>query len=298
MQTYDHLEIILVDDASPDRCGEICDRYAIQDSRIKVLHKQNGGAASARNAGLDAATGDFICFVDSDDVVEPHYVQHLHDHLMRNGADIAVCGFTRFTRTGGQPCLHMEPAAVYDRNGYLLKFLKHWTCSLLWNKLYRAETIGNLRMEEGHRIDDEFFTYQVVLNAKKIVVFEESLYSYRLRASSVMQSLAANEEKVMLDRLEYMQQRYAHVKEQAPELEDAYFADLLDSFTRYWGACHHLPNIQKRIRSCVKSKLIRIIRAKMPMKQKLAYLYQLFACPPGSNPLGSGENDLGEDLYM
>ena len=296
-QTYNRLEIILVDDASPDRCGEICDHYAMQDCRIKVIHKQNGGAASARNAGLDAATGDFICFVDSDDLVSPDYVQHLYDHLMCDGADIAVCGFSQFTRTGSQPCLQTEPVAVYERNEYLLEFLKHWTCSLLWNKIYRAETIGNLRMAEGHRIDDEFFTYQVVLNAKTIVVFEEPLYSYRLRASSVMQNLAAYEEKVMFDRLEYIQQRYAHIKTQAPELECAYFVDMLDSLTRYWGACQHLPNIQKIIVSCVKLKFIHIIQAKIPIKQKLTYLYKLFICSPGSNPLSTGDINVGDDLY-
>lgn len=92
-QTYLNLEIILVDDASTDNCPAICDDAARMDGRIKVIHKSNGGAASARNAGLNIITGDYVCFVDSDDYVDNKYIQRLVSALEQENADAAVCGF-------------------------------------------------------------------------------------------------------------------------------------------------------------------------------------------------------------
>lgn len=296
-QTYKSLEIILVDDQSPDRCGKICDYYAQQDPRVKVIHKKNGGAASARNAGLDAATGEYICFVDSDDLVSPNYIQYLLEHLTQENADIAVCGFSQFSKFESQLCEELEPVGKYNRNAYLLQFLKHWTCSLLWNKFYRREVVGDLRMVEGHRIDDEFFTYQVALHANKIVVFDECLYQYRLRASSVMRNVEAHESKIMLDRLEYMQQRYSHIKAQAPELETAFFVDMLDSFTRCWDCCLRFPSIKKRIRTWAKSSFFHIIQAPIPYKKKLVYIYKLFFCAAGNNPLHPQVSNASDDLF-
>ena len=91
-QTYRDLEIILVDDGSPDICPAICDAWAAKDSRIRVIHKENGGLSDARNAGLAIATGKYISFIDSDDYIEPTFIADLHDALSRSGADIAECG--------------------------------------------------------------------------------------------------------------------------------------------------------------------------------------------------------------
>lgn len=296
-QTYTNLEIILVDDESPDRCGEICDSYSQRDSRVKVIHKKNGGAASARNVGIEAAKGDYICFVDSDDVVLPEYIQHLYEHISQCGADIAVCSFVQFSKTKISQHKEMEPAGEYDRNAYLLQFLNSWTCSLLWNKIYRREIIGSLRMEEGHRIDDEFFTYQVVLAAKKVVVFHERLYQYRLRGSSVMRSVETYETCIMLDRIAYMQQRYVHVKAQAPELESVFFLDMLDSFTRYWAGCQNLPQVQHQIRSWANAHRIKILQTGMPAKRKLVYIYKLYCCAAGNCQLFDKNNDSSEELF-
>ena len=92
-QTYKNLEIILVDDGSPDNCPEMCDEWAKKDSRIKVIHKENGGVSSARNAGLDNSFGDYIGFVDSDDFIENDFYECLYDNLVENGADISFCTF-------------------------------------------------------------------------------------------------------------------------------------------------------------------------------------------------------------
>ena len=95
-QTYTNLEIILVDDGSPDNCGKICDEYAQNDSRIKVIHQENGGLSAARNAGLDIATGKYIGFVDSDDYAELNMFEELHKRIIENNADLSICGVKKF----------------------------------------------------------------------------------------------------------------------------------------------------------------------------------------------------------
>ena len=99
-QTYKNLEIILVDDGSPDRSGEVCDALAREDRRIRVIHKENGGLASARNAGIDAMTGEYAAFVDSDDYILPEMIRTLYDLCIRHQAQIACCGIERVTDRG------------------------------------------------------------------------------------------------------------------------------------------------------------------------------------------------------
>ena len=294
-QDYKNLEIIPVDDGSPDDCGAILDRLAAEDPRIKPIHKENGGAASARNAGIDAATGDYICFVDSDDKAEANYISHLVQTLETEQADIAVCGFYYWSQTDLTPCNGETPAGVYEDHAYLVQFVKDWSCSLLWNKLYRRETVGNVRMAEGHRVDDEYFTYQVVINARKVVVTTPHLYRYRLRKSSVMQDVSKTNESIMLDRIGYMIQRYDHIKTAVPELEDIFFLDALDNLIRYWMHSKDMPGAQKAIRAWVKAHRSRILKSNLSFKQKAAYFMALYMKKPQfcgeSNSLELEQND-------
>lgn len=278
-QTYENLEILLVDDGGKDRAPEICDRYAAKDGRIKVIHKPNGGAASARNAGLDAATGEYICFVDGDDAIDPHYVERLLDSVKEGDGDIGVCGFYNWTKTEKRE-VKQENTGTYSREGYLLRFLEDWTCSLLWNKIFCRDIIGDLRMAEGHKVDDEFFTYQVVMNCRRAVVTDTSLYSYRIRRSSVMQDMGPHQERVMLDRIEYVTTRYQNIAEKIPQIEPEFFQDALDTMTRYWVHSKDMPVAQKQIRQWVKAHTGRLLRMKLPLKQKLIYLYQLYITKP------------------
>lgn len=296
-QTHKDLEIILVDDQSPDRCPEICDAYARKDQRIRVIHKPNGGAASARNAGLDAARGAYICFVDSDDVVSVDYVEKLLKELTSAQADIAVCGFTQYTKTGQTVCADREHSGVYQRNEYLGQFLKNWTCALLWNKIFRSDVIGKLRMVEGHKIDDEFFTYQVVLNAEKIAVFDQPLYHYRMRRSSVMRDLCADGGRLLLDRIEYMQRRYGHVCDRAPQLKNDFFADLVDSYARYWTGCAQVPEAQKQIRKWTREHTGAILLSPLSWKQKLIYLNALVLRKAGGKALEQRDATQEQTLF-
>lgn len=289
-QSYHNLEIILVDDASPDRCGEICDNYAVRDSRIKVIHKENGGAASARNAGLDAATGEYICFVDSDDVVAPQYIQQLYDILHRTRSDVAVCGFTILTKESNdlQPS---EPVGIYSGHEYLTLFLKHWSCALIWNKIYRRSVIGAIRFAEGHRIDDEFFTYRLFVNGGRVVVFEDALYYYRQRSSSVMKADETYRERMFSDKVAYLTERYACISNAVPTLADDFLADLLDSFIRFWRQSAKMPLVSSAIRQWILKNMGLIVKSKLGWKFKCIMIYELLLSDPDSKiyqdvPLG------------
>ena len=276
-QTHRELEIILVDDASPDNCPRLCDRYAAQDSRVRAVHKPNGGAASARNAGLDAATGDYICFVDGDDWVDPDYVNHLLDTV--GDADIGICGFYRSTKSKNEPHAPEQPGKL-SAEAYLLRFLSDWSCSLLWNKIYRRETIGDIRMAEGHAIDDEFFTYLVVMNSKNVAISPKPLYYYRLRGSSVMRTVDDRLERVMLDRVEYITTRYRNISEKMPRLAEPFLQDAVDTLIRYWRYSKNTPKAQKQIRAWTKAHRRQIMGLKLPLKTRLSYLYQILIKKP------------------
>lgn len=279
-QTHRDLEIMLIDDGSTDGSGELCDAWARRDERVKAIHKVNGGAASARNAGLDQCTGDFVCFVDSDDVVEPDHAAHLLQTLREHQADMAVCGISMWSRDGITAVDQETKPGLYSGEEYLLHFLKDWTCSLTVTKICRREVIGDLRMAEGHRIDDEYFTYQVCMNCRRVAVTDRCLYHYRMRASSAVQDVTARKEQLMLDRVGYVIQRYAHIARRMPDLEDAYFSDALDTMTRYWRHSKDMPQAQRQIRSWINSHAGRIMAMKRPLRQKLAYLKELYCKKP------------------
>ena len=279
-QTYRNLEIILINDGSTDNSGSICEQWADRDPRIRVIHKANGGAASARNAGLNAATGDLICFVDSDDAADADYVRHLVQTLEENNADAAVCGFYFWSRSHAQACTGDSKPGLYGCEEYLLRFLQDWSCSLLWNKLFKREAVGNIRMAEGHRIDDEYFTYQVCMRCNTVTVSDSCLYRYRLRASSAVQDMASVQEKVMLDRIGYITLRYQHIADQMPALEQAYFINALETMARYWHHSKDMPQAQQEIRRWVRQHTLRLLNLPLPLRQKLGYLKHLYLHKP------------------
>ncbi len=185
-QTYRELEIILVDDGSPDNCPAICDAWAEKDNRIKVIHKSNGGLSDARNAGLAAATGELVSFIDSDDWVAPEFIQTLYDAMIRTGAEIAECG-TAFVDEEGRVLrlrqaekeLILEPVEALER-----LVLENGVYQTVWNKLYRREIC--IPFETGKLNEDEFFTWKVFEKIKKLAVVEAPLYNYLQRGSSII----------------------------------------------------------------------------------------------------------------
>lgn len=247
-QDYGDLQVILIDDGSTDDSGAICDRFAVRDSRIQVIHQKNGGAASAKNAGLRVATGKYLSFVDSDDYLEPDVYGFLVKTLEETRADAVQGAFQEVYRSRREVRpLKPETLEGFD---YLLRFPKDFSCALLWNKLYRREIFNGVFFEEGHKIDDEYFTYQGFLQPRRVVCTDRVIYNYRKRASSVMASPESAEQRI-LDCLDSIAKRRQKVRTSVPQLSRAFDENYLDVL--WYLSCN--PGSTERSLEALKSGL-------------------------------------------
>lgn len=204
-QTYQDLEIILVNDGSTDACPQICETYAAKDKRIILIHKENGGLSDARNAGINICNGDFISFVDSDDIMSLDFYQLLMEALVKNDADIAECSFSTFE--DGEDIV-LEPnsnpvAEFYNTECALNAIFEEKLSIVVWNKIYKKELFYHIIFPVNKINEDVYTTYKVFAKAKKIVKTSDVLYFYRNHGGSIMgrdyslkrlDGLAANEE--------------------------------------------------------------------------------------------------------
>ena len=220
-QSYADLQIILIDDGSIDRSGEICDAYAAKDSRVVVIHQKNGGAAAAKNAGLRVATGKYLSFVDSDDYLEQDTYAHMIAFLETQQADVIQCAFRDVYVDKSVPHTVLGDQMDFSSTEYLEQFTKDWTCGLLWDKLYVRSIFDGIFFEEGHKIDDEYFTYRGIMNAREIVRDNFVVYNYRKRRSSVMYSPESGKQ-IIKDRIDYLSKRRVNVIARFPELRKAF----------------------------------------------------------------------------
>ena len=193
-QTYTNLEIILIDDGSLDRCGEICDQYAEKDKRVKVIHKENGGVSSARNVGLDNASGIYVTFIDADDWVEENYLYILLSNIVKKNADIAICNYNRVTGNSIVSNSLQNDTKLINSKEYLIKVLNPQTgFGFCWMKLIKRESINNIRFNETLTVgEDAIFNIEIAKNVTTIVSLEEALYNYRNRSSSVVKKYDTN----------------------------------------------------------------------------------------------------------
>ena len=225
-QDHRNLELILIDDGSPDKCGAICDAYAAKDSRVRVIHQKNGGAAAAKNAGLRMASGTYLSFVDSDDFLEPNVYGYMLRTLIETDADAVQFSFQDVYTDRVEPQV-LTPCVLHEKE-YLVRFTKDWSCPLLWNKLYKRSLFAGIFFEEGHKIDDEYFTYQGFLNPCKVVLDDKIIYNYRRRASGVMSSPEAGAQRI-LDCIDSIVKRREKVVAVWPELRRIFDENYLDA---------------------------------------------------------------------
>lgn len=217
-QTVSDLEIILVDDGSPDQCPEICDHWAKRDARIKVIHKQNGGLSDARNAGLDIATGDYISFVDSDDWIADNMYETMLKHLLKEEADICACGILACYPDKKIPMpvtpITGDSHAVFSQ----LYADAHYPVAA-WNKLYKSKCWEKLRFPKGKICEDAFTTYRVIDSAERMVQIKDNLYYYRIRENSIMTSKfnikRMDEEEAWRVNYEFITKKYPDLKKAA-----------------------------------------------------------------------------------
>lgn len=187
-QTYQNLEIILVDDGSPDSCPAMCDAWAAKDSRIKVIHKENGGLSDARNAGMFIADGKYIGFVDSDDYIAPEMYQLLYDRMVHDGSDIAACGAEMIYEDGTLAKVLTAPGSrLLSREEAMHAVIcESWLKQPVWYKLYKTELVKNIPFPVGKYHEDVFWTYQAMASATSVSVFDNRCYFYCQRKSSIM----------------------------------------------------------------------------------------------------------------
>ena len=200
-QSFLNFELILVDDGSPDNCPQICDDYASKDSRIKVVHKVNGGLLSARKAGLEASKGKYISYVDGDDWVDKFYLDTLFKLAEANDADLVSTGhFREFD--GKIETIKPVAAGIYNETEvknsilpnaiYNGKFCKHGVSTYVWNKLFKRELLNNILFDVPNEIimgEDAAITYSYLAIANSFVVSRIPLYYYRQRHDSIVKSI-------------------------------------------------------------------------------------------------------------
>ena len=190
-QTYPNVELIIVDDGSTDSTLQIAGDLAQKQANIKVIHTENGGVCRARNRGMDEAEGEYIAFLDADDLLLPRALEVLYTQIVSQTADIAIGWKTNMKSDGTDlGCPYNKKSEVWvDEQGLEQSLLDHPATYAVWGKLYRKALIDNVRFVEGKRVhEDSFFVFQCLLKQPKVVVADEIVLRYRLSENSASRS--------------------------------------------------------------------------------------------------------------
>jgi glycosyltransferase involved in cell wall biosynthesis len=219
-QTFSDFELLLVNDGSPDTCGEICNEYAKKDKRIKVIHKENGGLADARNAGLDIATGEYIGFVDSDDFIESDMYEKLLNACMLNEASISMCGRYNVFENELKPLFSFNGIKVWNSKEAIERLLT-WDNidSSACDKLFKKDLFHNIRFPVGKYNEDIFVMTKILSKANKIVHIGVSKYYYYHRTNSITTETFSEKKMDLIDAskkvLDFVIEKYPDVRSKA-----------------------------------------------------------------------------------
>ena len=222
-QTYKNLEIILINDGSTDKSGDICDYYANKDNRIVAIHQENQGTAVTRNHGLDIAAGDYIGFVDSDDWIEPDMYYTLCNNIIAYNADISVCNFSYVYQNGDGERIECDangvPAKTIlendDKMDHYFNFIVYSVVP--WNKLYNKKLFNEIRYPRDKIFDDAFTTHKLIDKSNRVVALPDYKYYYVQRNGSIMkQHFALNQ----FERIEASIERYCDIAMKYPKTEN------------------------------------------------------------------------------
>jgi glycosyltransferase involved in cell wall biosynthesis len=203
-QTDTDLEIILVDDGSPDNSPQMCDAWAEKDSRIKVIHKENGGASTARNRGLEVATGDYFGFVDSDDFIHPMMFEKMMNALLNSTKKVAYCYFNRYRDGQIVPTTTPDPREILDTKTALDLSFYGKIDYAVWSKLYRRDFFDSIRFSEHEVHEDSLLLIPAIVYSEGLACVPEALYTYRNTEGSVVHSIWTNDTGVVLKHLYQM----------------------------------------------------------------------------------------------
>lgn len=218
-QTYTNLEIILVDDGSPDNCGKICDEYAQKDDRIKVIHKKNGGQSEARNYGIEIATGKYITFLDSDDYISEDYIEYMYKLLKDNNANLSICGVQIVNNENKKYNTEETEVKIYKTNEAFENLLyAEGIEGAVYAKLYPKDYFDNIKFPVGEKYEDIAIIALLMNKAEKIVYGNKKCYFYYTRPGSTSKSGFNKNE---LDYIKNVKLMLNYIKQNYPELENA-----------------------------------------------------------------------------
>lgn len=245
-QTYRDIEVLLIDDGSPDRCGEICDEYAKKDQRIRVFHTENKGLSAARNLGLREAKGEYIGFVDSDDWIEPDMYEVLLKRMQETGADISVCGMwyefvNRSIESNCNECMYgSDKESMY---ALICGDIK----TQVMNKLWTLHSALQLQFPEGQVYEDISSVYKVILRVDKIATVHQSLYRYRQRKGSIARVYPM---KNLMDYWNAYHDRYEHLMKDCEnivrgDIESELRKQCANAIARTWRWFYSVPQMER-----------------------------------------------------
>ena len=239
MQTHSNIEILLVDDGSTDGSGELCDQWQRRDHRIRVFHKPNGGLSDARNHGMERASGDYICFLDSDDWYGLRFVEVLLGALLETGSDVAECDYV--CTDGSDPAPDIIPTAydpaVFEGNECFLRFLTEDFFVSVCTKLYRRNLLENQPFRTGVYHEDEFWTYRVFSKARKVCRVRYTGYYYYQRQGSIVHTSPSY--KRLSDAFDAAKERMDFIERQYPQYASV-------GYTKAMSTCMYLYNKAER----------------------------------------------------
>lgn len=278
-QTYSNLEIILVDDGSPDNCGKICDNYIEKDVRIKVVHKENGGLSDARNAGIDIANGKYITFVDSDDYIDSEYVELLYKTIKKDKSDMAISSHKVIYENGTILKKATEEESILKPKEVLKRILYDDGIDLsAWAKLYKIELFEEIRYPKGRLFEDAATTYKLVDKCKKISIISKSTYNYIIRRNSITN---VNFSEKKMDLIISTEEMCSYIKKKYPDLEMAANRRLmyayLSTLTQLIKSNKKNEKVEKKLYGYIKQNSKMILRDKnVPKRDKVAIISTKF----------------------
>lgn len=269
-QTYCNIEILLVDDGSTDGSGEICDQMQkIYPDKIKVIHKSNGGLSDARNVGIANATGEYLCFVDSDDFVAVEMLQVLVSDMKRYDVALSCVGFQVFS-DGDIPEKHCtdEDVCIFDCFGAMKElFSTNTFCNFAWNKLYKKELFRDVYFPVGRKMEDLGTTYKIIEKCNRVSYNSRKLYYYYQRPDSILHT---PDTKFYIDKFELSMERYLYLKKQYGDFQEN-IADVL--FTIF--QCYYYIMDDLRLREIAERELAYLWKqhnAMFSMRRKIKYV--------------------------
>lgn len=285
-QTFSDFELILVDDGSPDRCPQLCDGLAKTDSRIRVVHKQNGGLSSARNAGMKLAQGEYLFFLDSDDYLHPMTFETMYRIAREENCDIVSCKFRETQEKYSSYCPQDEGDALcefFDNREALEKMYsqQHDFSVVACAKLYRTELFREIEYPEGRLHEDEFTTYKLIFRANKIAFLHAKFYNYYQNPQSIthaayrlqrLDGLTALKEQLVFLEEKKIQRAYR-------ELQWVYVIQLMEHFYQI-KKLQQRKDILDQISSELKSQM-KSIRDNPDFNWKRHALWLSFCLSPG-----------------